>query len=104
MEFFRAIPALHGEETVVVDPLDHITELYNLPLRLPADPWWTRFPITQGFLMGAPVELIAESLAAGAKWLTGPATQARGPIVMWLLDPCIPHERQIAAWVVPILR
>jgi hypothetical protein len=105
MEIHTEIPVLFEDDTVVVemDPTDGgFTEMYNLPLRPPAPSLWSRFPITQGFLVGAPVEVIAYSLATGREWTVGPAPIARGAIVIWLSDPSIPFERQIAAWLVRI--
>jgi len=83
----------------VRDPAD-ITQLYDLTLRQPALPLAERWPIVAGLDAGAPVDMIAGSLAAGWEWRTGPAANARGPAVVWLSPIDVPYEHQLAAWCV----
>lgn len=80
------------------------TRSYDRPLCPPAPPLDPRFPgvpfwIEAGFWAGAPVDVIVASLARGGRWRIGPAREASGPQVIWLLEMEVPYEQQIAAWL-----
>lgn len=57
-----------------------------------------RFPIAAGCLLGAPTDVIAESISRGCKWTVGPAVLASGHTVIWLLGLEVPYRDQLAAW------
>ena len=73
------------------------TRQLSLPLRAPAAPLYVRWPITTGFLNGAPVGAIAAGLARGERWTVGPAPMA-GSGAIWLLALSVPYRDQIAVW------
>jgi len=58
-----------------------------------------KFLITEAWLSGVLVGVIAHSLARGDSWKTGPLREASGPHVIWL-RPGVPDEAQVAAWLV----
>ena len=80
---------LFGRNTMTMPPL----------LRPPSMPVISarRFPITLGFLNGAPTDDIAGGISIGERWLTGPAPYA-GPSAIWLSPLDLPYRDQIAAW------
>lgn len=93
------LPTLY--DMTVLDDEPHIpTQIYDQPLKQPAESLWSRYRITAACLLnaGIPVDLIAISIAAGCRWEIGPAVLAESHTVIWLLDLSIPYERQIAAW------
>jgi len=111
------IPPLYDDEVVVIDDLDEDATLVesrtmvgipiqisregtldlDMTLRQPAE---SHFFVRAGFEIGAPTDVIADSIAAGEEWVIGPACLARDN---WLLlvnlsDPAVPPDRRIAAW------
>lgn len=67
--------------------------------RPPARALIDRFPVTTGFLVGAPTDVIARSIGRGDRWEIGLVKLAPSDtLVIWLLDLAIPYSRQIAAW------
>jgi hypothetical protein len=71
-----------------------------MPMRPPAG--LGRFPVLAGFLVGAPTDTIARSIARGERWEVGLASAAPpGALVIWLLDLALPYARQVAAWRSP---
>lgn len=78
------------------------TLILDRPLRFPAEPVASSFPIASAFfqdLLDSPVvDEIADSLAAGVEWCIGSAASAEGRRVIWLSDLDVPYIRQIAVW------
>src|SRR4029077_6330029 len=61
-----------------------------------------RFPITAAWLSGVLVNVVAHSLARGAKWEIGPLERATGPHVIWL-RPDTARAEQVATWLVSVV-
>ena len=58
-----------------------------------------KFLITAAWFSGVLVGVIAQSLARGDSWKTGPLREASGPHVIWL-RPGAPDEARVAVWLV----
>lgn len=94
------LPAAFPDEATP-DPVPRmLTVIYGLgqTLRMPAVPLRDRFPIFAGCELGAPVDVIAASIAAGGRWRVGRAQDAVGDTVIWLSELDLPFEQTIAAW------
>lgn len=92
-----------ADDTDVVDEPRIFTQVgYGPPPKSPATALLEYFPITIGFLNGAPTDVIAFSIAAGCRWAIGPASDAAnnsaGHSIIWLSPLDAPYKRQIAAW------
>lgn len=110
------VPVLMEDETIIVDvdDLNEATEVQSrtmvgipvqvgrestrdmdMTLRHPAE---SRFFVRSGFEIGAPTDVIADSIAAGE--VIGPACLARDNWILLvnLSDPAVPADRRIAAW------
>ena len=89
------------EDTLVDDERHEVTLVYGLTAsRRPAVPEQYRWMITVGCLNGAPTDIIAFSIAAGERWMIGPARSAPRAAV-WLCNVNTPISAQIAAWPIP---
>lgn len=104
------LPRLHDPpDKIIVDPGPDDNDggggtiLQFVLLRPPAMPEINKhkFPVTIGFLDGAPTDQIAHSLAIGEVWLIGPAPYAPcgpGGDAIWLSPIDLPYRDQVAAW------
>ena len=97
------LPKLYDDDNdrIVVDldgaPLRPTRQL-DLTLRTPAPKLIERWPLTTGFLEGAPVGPIADGIARGERWMVGPAPFAPLGDVVWLRPLDLPYRDQLAAW------
>lgn len=87
------------EPTLIGVPIlvrSQVTQDLEITLRPPAE---SRFLIRAGFDAGAPTDIIADSIANGDAWVTGPEWAARNYIVsVTLSEPAVPVERRFMAW------
>lgn len=99
----RELPKLYVDNDQVLGDLEdlfgHNTMTMPPLLKPPSMPVINarRFPITIGFLNGAPTDDIAGGIAIGERWMTGPAPYA-GPSAIWLSPLDLPYRDQVAAW------
>lgn len=101
----RELPRLYDDNSEVISGLGELldepryTEEFSMLLVPPSMPVINvrRFPITVGFLNGAPTDVIAGGISIGERWIVGPAPYA-GASAVWLSNLDLPYRDQIAAW------
>ncbi len=105
----RELPPLFSDDidSIVVDEptTGRVATSTTVDIRPPAGDPYARFPVTFGFLLGVPTDLIASSLARGDGWRVGhpvmvPRDRFGRLLAMWLslTGDDVPPGRQVAAW------
>lgn len=107
MRPITALPLMYQYEPdveIVDDPFHPgnprvVTRVMGDVVRPPAPPLFPldRFPVVNGLYNGARVDLIADSIANGERWIVGPAAYS-GPSAIWLTPIELPYRDQVAAW------